>query len=102
MSPHRIATWEQAIVYMFDGTAEVLEIYDATVSSPSVTLEVPAVMRLRKAIRAHKNGIKFSRMRMHFKPYVPKSLPISMPFLFEVASVPPQWIPYVPEEARSA
>lgn len=163
-SPHRIARWEEAIVYMFDGTADVLETYDATVSSPSVTIEVPAVMRLRKEIRANKNAIKFSRvnvlsrdgfrccycgerkkpreltydhvvprcrggktifrnivsacrgcnsrkgrrtpaeagMKMHFKPFVPKVLPISMPLLLDVASMPERWLPYVSGEARSA
>lgn len=164
MSPHRVATWEEAIVYMLDGTADVLEEYEATVSSPSVTLRIPAVMRLRKEIRSHKNGIKFSRinvlardgfrccycgdrkkpreltydhvlprcrggktifqnivsacrscntrkgrrtpqeagMRMHFKPFVPKTLPISMPFLFDVGAMPAEWLPYVVAEVQIA
>lgn len=157
MSPHRIATWEQAIVYHFDGTAEVIESYEATVSSPSITIEVPAVMRLVKPVRSSKSAIKFSRhnvyardgyrccydgrrhhvrdltydhvlprsrggkttfvnivsacktcnvrkgsrtpteagMRMHFKPYIPKTLPIAAPALIDLEKAPAQWCQYL-------
>jgi len=157
MSPHRIATWEQAVVYLFEGTAEVIESYEATVSSPSITIEVPAVMRLVKPVRSTKNQVRFSRsnvyardgyrccycgekkkprdlnydhvvprhqgghttwlnivsacfvcngrkrnrtpeqagMRMHFRPYVPQTLPMGAPFLIDPEKAPAQWLPYL-------
>lgn len=43
------------------GKADTLETYEVTVSSPSVTLKIPAVVRLRKDMQTHKKGVKFSR-----------------------------------------
>ena len=64
MAPIRIATWEESVVLVWQGKADALELYDATVSSPSVTLQVPAVVRLHKSVHMHKNGVKFSRVNV--------------------------------------
>jgi 5-methylcytosine-specific restriction endonuclease McrA len=163
MSPHSIATWQQAICLLVTGKVDVLEEYEAEVSSPSVTIRIPAVARLRKELSAHKKGVKFSRvnvltrdgfrccycghrksarelnydhvvprhkggrtvwenivtscydcnsrkgnrtpeqagMRMHFRPYRPRTLPMAQPFLVSVDALPAQWQPYL-EAARTA
>ncbi len=43
----------------------MLEHYDAFVSSPSVRLQVPAVVRLRKMIARVKADVKFSRINVY-------------------------------------
>ena len=162
MAPHRIAHWHDAIVLAVTDKADTLESYDVVCSSPSVSLQIPAVMRLRKEMRATKKGVKFSRqnvyqrdrymccydgktyaardltydhviprsrwagdpakvtdwlnivtacrqcnvykddktpleagMRMHYQPFVPRVLPMTAPFVVDVARMPPQWEPYV-------
>jgi 5-methylcytosine-specific restriction endonuclease McrA len=60
MQPHRIASWQEAIVLVYTDKCDVLEEYDATVSSPTVTLQVPAVVRLRKEMSLFKKGVKYS------------------------------------------
>jgi 5-methylcytosine-specific restriction endonuclease McrA len=65
MSPHSIATWQQAICLLVTGKIDVLEEYEAEVSSPSVTIRIPAVARLRKELSTHKKGVKFSRVNVY-------------------------------------
>jgi 5-methylcytosine-specific restriction endonuclease McrA len=60
MLPNRIATWQEAVVLVFTDKAIVLEEYEATVSSPSITLQVPAVLQLRKELSPFKKGVKYS------------------------------------------
>jgi 5-methylcytosine-specific restriction endonuclease McrA len=64
MAPHSVATWQQAICLLVTGKIDVLEEYAAEVSSPSVTIRIPAVARLRKELGAHKRGVKFSRVNV--------------------------------------
>jgi 5-methylcytosine-specific restriction endonuclease McrA len=73
MQPHGILGWQQAIVLVVDGKVDVLENYEATIASagnryegrPPLVVEVPAVARLRKAVRMHKDGVKFSRANVY-------------------------------------
>jgi 5-methylcytosine-specific restriction endonuclease McrA len=64
MSPHSIATWQQAICLLVTGKVDVLEEYEAEVCSPSVAIRIPAVARLRKQLSTHKKGVKFSRVNI--------------------------------------
>lgn len=64
LQPHGISTWQNAIVLLFTEKADVIENYEATVSSPSLTLQIPAVMRLRKEVAMYKKGVKFSRINV--------------------------------------
>lgn len=63
--PIRIIAWEDAVKMKYEGTAEVVAEYQSTVSSPSVTWRVPAVMRLRRQHPSKKRGIKFSRVNVY-------------------------------------
>ena len=164
MNPHSIATWQQSVVLLYQRKAEVLESYEATVSSPSLTLQIPAVMRLRNAVATQKSAVRFSRinvyardrfrccydgkryaprdltydhviprsrggktnfagivtackacnarkgartpaeagMRMHFKPYTPKTIPLGQPLLMSLETAPDLWLPYLGALACSA
>ncbi len=63
--PHDVANWQQAIILHYTGKAQTVESYDAEVSSPSVTLKIPAVMRLYELRSMHKGGVKFSRQNVY-------------------------------------
>ena len=65
MTPHAIFSWQQAIVARVTGKIDVVETYEATVSSPSVTIRIPAVARLRRGPAMHKKSVKFSRQNIY-------------------------------------
>lgn len=64
MSPHRVIPWETAVCLYYMGKVEILESYNEVVRSPSIELQVPAVVRLKKGIVNHKKGVKFSRVNV--------------------------------------
>lgn len=64
MSAHRIATWQEAVTLLFQDKIDVLEEYEATISSPSLTINIPAVARLKKEVSLFKKGVKFSRINV--------------------------------------
>lgn len=63
--PHAVLNWEDAVTMMYEETVDVLHSYDETVSSPSTTYQLPAVMQLRNGIRRRKNAIRFSRLNVY-------------------------------------
>jgi len=64
MQPHRIVSWQDAICRLVCGEIEVLESYGETVSSPSVSFQIPSVARITAKIPTHKKGVKFSRINV--------------------------------------
>lgn len=65
MQPHQSVSWQEAVTLMYLKKAEVLEHYDAFVSSPSVTIQIPAVARLKKVVARVKTDVKFSRINVY-------------------------------------
>ena len=68
MTAHKLYPWHRSITAALSGTVDVLEEYDETVSAPSITLQIPAVLRLRKHLARSKTNPKFSRhhVYMHY------------------------------------
>ena len=64
MAPHRVITWQRAIVLLYLGKVEVLEEYDDRVVAPSITLRTPAVVRLTKGSVSTKHKVRFSRVNI--------------------------------------
>lgn len=62
--PHQILSWEDAVTLLYQEKVIVLEEYEETVSSPSTTYQVPAVMQLCTDVRRNKKGVKFSRINV--------------------------------------
>lgn len=62
--PHRIVSWQRAVVMLFDGKVEVVEEYDEDIRSVSITIKMPAVVRMLRAIRGRKRAVKFSRINV--------------------------------------
>lgn len=61
MLPQRIIPWQEAITLWYLGKVDVLEEYDAVVASPSISVPLPAVVRLRRQVAGFRRGVKFSR-----------------------------------------
>ncbi len=59
-------SWQDAITNWFLGKVEILEEYeDRWVRSVSVSIKMPAVVRLLEAISGKKRGVKFSRENVY-------------------------------------
>jgi 5-methylcytosine-specific restriction endonuclease McrA len=65
MQPHMTASWQESVTLVYLDKAEALEQYDATVSSPSMTIQIPAVVRLKKRVARMKKDVKFSRANVY-------------------------------------
>jgi 5-methylcytosine-specific restriction endonuclease McrA len=61
MAPHKVISWQRAIVLSFLGKVEVLTEYDEVIRSPSVALRAPAVVRMHRAHVPHRTSIRFCR-----------------------------------------
>jgi len=64
MEPHRVASWQEAICLVVTHKVDVIEEYEETVSSPSVTMAIPAVVKLRRPVPRRKKSVKFSRVNV--------------------------------------
>jgi 5-methylcytosine-specific restriction endonuclease McrA len=67
MAPHKLYDWHQSISAVLGKKANVLEEYEETVSAPSITLRIPAVIQLRKHLSRTKNDVKFSRHNVYLR-----------------------------------
>jgi 5-methylcytosine-specific restriction endonuclease McrA len=65
MAPHKIISWERAVVLLTLDKIDVLEEYDVEIRSPSVAMRTPAVVRLRKAGSTTKHAVRFSRINVY-------------------------------------
>ncbi len=62
--PHRIISWQRAVCMLFDGKVEIVEEYDDDIRSVSLTIKMPAVVRLLRKLSGRKRAIKFSRINV--------------------------------------
>ncbi|HEY8097441.1 MAG TPA: HNH endonuclease [Methylobacter sp.] len=81
--PIKILRWEDAVKMKYEGTIEVVAEYEETISSPSVTWKMPAVIRLKKLKVRKKIGVKFSRSNVYARDdftcqYCRKKLPAKL------------------------
>lgn len=58
--PTKIIPWHSAARMKYLEKVDILAEYDDEIRSPSVIWKVPAVIRLKKEVRVHKRGVKFS------------------------------------------
>jgi 5-methylcytosine-specific restriction endonuclease McrA len=65
-SPIRIISWERAIKMRFEETADVVAEYSDEICSPSVTWQVPAVIRERRLPKV-KRVIRFTRSNVYLR-----------------------------------
>jgi 5-methylcytosine-specific restriction endonuclease McrA len=62
--PHKIVSWERAVLLYFSDKVDIVESYDEELRSPSMVMKMPAVVRLRKAVSGMKRSVKFSRVNV--------------------------------------
>lgn len=80
--PIQIVSWRDAITDLYLEKTEVLASYKETISSPSTTLRIPAVVRVKRHTSQIKRGVKFSRENVAARDgfrcqYCLKKLPLS-------------------------
>lgn len=63
--PIRIIRWQDAVKMMYEASVDVVVSYNETISSPSVTWDLPAVIRLHKLNHSRKRGVRFSRFNVY-------------------------------------
>ena len=63
--PIKVISWQRAITLITLHKVEVVEEYDAQIRAQSIIVQVPAVVRLRKAFRRHARPVKFSRVNIY-------------------------------------
>lgn len=66
-SAHNVVSWQAAITLLYTEKAERVIDYDECVRSPSITMKLPSVIRLKKPLKGMKRGIKFSRMSVYLR-----------------------------------
>ena len=64
MAPHKIISWQRAVVLAYLAKVEVLESWAAELRGPSVSMLTPAVVRLKKGAVTTKQTIRFSRVNV--------------------------------------
>lgn len=62
--PIKVISWQRAIALLSLNKIEVIEEYEHNVKSVSLVVKIPAVVRLLKAFRRHKQKVKFSRVNI--------------------------------------
>lgn len=65
MQPHQVVDWMEAVTLVYLKKADVLEHHDDFVSSPSTTIQLPAVARLKRVVARTKTDVKFSRLNVY-------------------------------------
>ncbi|CAN5921410.1 HNH endonuclease [soil metagenome] len=63
--PIKIISWQRAMTLLMLDKVDVVEEYDTEIRGTSMILNVPAVVRLRKAFRRFAKPVKFSRVNIY-------------------------------------
>jgi 5-methylcytosine-specific restriction endonuclease McrA len=64
MSPHKIISWQRAVVLTYLGKVEVVESWDMDLHAQSFSMKAPAVVRLTKGSVSTKQSVRFSRINV--------------------------------------
>jgi 5-methylcytosine-specific restriction endonuclease McrA len=65
--PLGIVTWRKAVTLVFLQKVEVLSEYEKEIKSVSSSVKLPAVIRLLRFVRNHRNGVKFTRRNVFLR-----------------------------------
>jgi 5-methylcytosine-specific restriction endonuclease McrA len=64
MAPHKIISWQRAVVLSYLKKVEVIETWDEELHAPSAMIMAPAVVRLNKGSVSTKQSVRFSRINV--------------------------------------
>lgn len=59
--PHRVVSWQRAVGMLFGGKVEVVEEYAEEIRSVSITIRMPAVVRLLRTVRRRTTTPRLTR-----------------------------------------
>lgn len=63
--PLRVISWRRAVILWFEGKVEIVEEYDDfDLTSVSMTIKCPSVVRLFEYVNGRKHRVKFSRVNV--------------------------------------
>ncbi len=65
--PYRVVSWQDAITMMYLEKVDLVVPYKEQVKSPSVSLPMPAVIRMKKKVSANRYRIRFSRLNVFMR-----------------------------------
>lgn len=65
--PIRTVRWQLAVKLVYEERVDTLASYDELISSPSVTWNIPAVIRYRRGNNSRKQKIRFSRTNVFLR-----------------------------------
>lgn len=65
--PLLVIPWQRAVSLWCVDKVQVVEVYDDQVHSPSTTLSVPAVVRLRRYVHYRPTGVAFNRRNVFLR-----------------------------------
>lgn len=65
--PIKIISWRKAVVLSYLEKVEVVEHYDRRIHSPSISISLPAVVRLNRYVRHLPRKVKFSRQNLYHR-----------------------------------
>jgi 5-methylcytosine-specific restriction endonuclease McrA len=66
--PIKILRWQDAIKMVYEGTVRVVAEYDEEIRSPSISMQMPAVLVIKKLTRrANRGSVKFSRANVYVR-----------------------------------
>jgi 5-methylcytosine-specific restriction endonuclease McrA len=63
--PIKIVSWQRAMTLITLDKVDVVEEYDAQIRAASLVIQIPSIVRLRKAYRRHAKPVKFSRVNIY-------------------------------------
>lgn len=65
--PQRIVSWQRAVGMLFVGKAEIVHDYAESIHSVSMSMKMPAVVRMTRAGRGRKRDIRLSRAHVFLR-----------------------------------
>lgn len=65
--PYRIISWQHAITLICLRKVDLVVPYDEVVRSPSTSVPLPAVIRMRKKVHSNRYRIRFSRINVFMR-----------------------------------
>ena len=65
--PYRVVGWQDAVTMLYLDKVDVVVSYSEEIRSPSTTLKLPAVIRMRKKVTANRYRIRFSRLNVFMR-----------------------------------
>jgi 5-methylcytosine-specific restriction endonuclease McrA len=65
--PYRIVGWQDAITLVYLNKVDVVVCYEELIRSPSTVIQLPAVVRMKRVVRAAGRRIRFSRLNVYLR-----------------------------------